>query len=501
MKTANYDTVHMGNSVFGRANLVRACVESVYKLCPGLAESWEHNATFTQWTFKVRDNVFWHDGTAFTAADVKFWMELAFFGTKSGKSTRVPAWYQADLGDLQKVEVLESNRVRITLGRSAPQYLYGLTDPRQTVSHPKHLMQPFVERGEVNVAPQDVGWVGTGPFKVLKYEKGTRAQVRRFDRFWEKDVQGRQLPYLDGIDFAILRDPAAMDAAFRVGRLDGGTIGSPYYLTPERKAGYVRDLGDQVWFAEIATDVTGLGLNVLKPGPLQDVRVRQALARWIDKPAFSTAIYGGFGFVGTILHPQNPFTNPDFMTWPGFGPNKERDRAEAKRLLAQAGYPNGFKMNFFGPQRFIPYFEFYQGQLAGLGVTLEAKISDEANYNAGRSTLDYDTLGGGIGGSPVIPEATETNYAAYSRTKVSPAKHEDPRMTELYGKLSATTDYNERVRIWRELERYYILEQAYYIPTSGQNSVIPYRSYVKGRTVPVERIHEYLDFVTVWVDK
>ena len=82
------------------------------------------------------------------------------------------------------------------------------------------------------------------------------------------------LPYLDGIDYVMMPDPFAMDVAFRSGRLDGGARGQAHYLTAERKDGYVRDLGDALFFAEIEGGNFRLAFNVLKAGPWQDPNVR-----------------------------------------------------------------------------------------------------------------------------------------------------------------------------------------------------------------------------------
>ena len=75
-------------------------------------------------------------------------------------------------------------------------------------------------------------------------------RIRHFDRYWEEALEDT-LPYLDGIDYVMMPDPFAMDVAFRSGRLDGGARGQAHYLTAERKDGYVRDLGDDLFFAEI----------------------------------------------------------------------------------------------------------------------------------------------------------------------------------------------------------------------------------------------------------
>jgi peptide/nickel transport system substrate-binding protein len=503
MKTDNYDLTLAANPITGYGNLVRACRETVYQICPGLAESWEANSDFTVWTFKVRDNVLWHDGTKFTVEDTKFWLDLSYFGIKVGEKSRGPNWYKASIGPIQKAEIVDGNKVRITLTRRSPQYLFGLGEPRATIAHPKHLAQARIDQGEVDIAPLDFGNIGSGPYKFLSWDRGVRVQVRKFDQYWEKDERGNRMPYLDGIDLFVMRDAGTFDAAFRSGRLDAGPRAAPYYLSPERKPAYVKEMGDKVWYADIGSPANGWSFNVLKPGPLQDVRVRKALSLWMDHREFITAVHG-FGFMGLTMNPSNPIATPasEFFTWPGINPaTKEKDRAEAKRILAEAGYANGFKINIVLPApRWTVYGEFLAGHFKPLGVDLELKLTDDAGYAGGRLTLDYDTQYGGTYGW-VIPEPMDQDLGTQGVSKASRAKHSDQKVDEYFVRLNNAASFEERTKIWREFERYYYFEQAYAVAVGGQISVVPYRSYVKGVVIPPERVQEYLDFATVWMDK
>ena len=261
MQTATYDNTHVTSSITGSGNLVTSCRDNVYTICPGLAESWETSTDFTQWTFKIRDGVLWHDGAPFTAEDVKFWFDINSKGAKAGGVVRPASYFRGNFKDLQTTEALSGNRVRLTLGSPQPQYILGLGIPRMAIAHPKHLMQPFFDRGEVDVRPNEIGYVGTGPFVFNSFTKGSYVKVTRFDKYWERDEQGKQMPYLDAIEWFIIGSPQAMDAAFRVGRLDGGARGAPYYPDRERRAKYIEDMGDEVWFAPYGGPDRRLGLQ------------------------------------------------------------------------------------------------------------------------------------------------------------------------------------------------------------------------------------------------
>ena len=502
LKTNNYDLAVASQPVYGTGHLVRLCRDDIYKICPGLAESWEQSADFTQWTFKIRDNVVWHDGTPFTVEDAKYWLDLVNFGFTAGDKARGPAFFRAEFGDVTAIDVLDGNRVRISLKDPAPQYLNSITNPQRTIAHPTHLMKPRMEQGEVNVAPQDVEWVAMGPFKMTGHEKGVRSEAQRFDQYWEKDEGGQQLPYMDGVIFAFIQDASSMDAAFRSGQLDSGARGAGYYLTPERESRYVADLGDGVWFGRIGGGRSGLAFNTLKEGPLQDVRVRKAISLWVDRQQAIQAIYSGSGHLVTLLAPENPFTNPDFRTWPGWNPEtKAQDRAEAMRLLQEAGHTERFTLSLICPNRWLNTCEFTHAQLGGLGIDVDINIVDEAGWSAGRLTLNNDIQIGGGAGTDTIPESAEDALTTYSTSNFAPAKHEDPKVVETFRQLNSTSSLEERVRIWREFERYLLLERVYLAPAFGQLAVVPYRSEVKGLPIPPEGVMNSQDHATTWLDR
>jgi peptide/nickel transport system substrate-binding protein len=491
--------------LFGDGNLVKACREEIYKVCPGLAESWEPNSDFTQWTFKIRDNVLWHDGKPYTAEDAKFWVDLAYNGAKSAGKTRVPAFFRATFGDLKNVEVLPGNRLRLTLGTPNRLYLEGFINPRiKGGGYPSHLMQPLIDQGQVDVAPLDIKAVGVGPFKYLDYQKGSRLRVQRFDGYWEKDKDGNRMPYLDSIDYALIRDGSAMDAAFRTSQLDSGSHGAGSdFLGRARQAGYKRDLGDKINFVLINSGrCFGPGFNMLKPGPWQDVRVRQAASLWFDRKGFGDAVYDGFAYTCTLLAPTNPFTIPDFATWPGWNEKtREADRAEAKRLMAAAGYPNGgFSMGILTRGLWTRQGEYIIAQFAGLGIDVKLQITDEAGWARGRLSKDYDLDMISHTGAP-YPEPTEYSFGVYSFSNAAIPKHEDPKVKQLYSQLVAAATPEQRVTLWRQLENYLVREQAYFVPGTGDIVVVPFRSYVKGFVVPGEGPHNNTDYAPVWLEK
>ena len=165
MRTSSIALHHVAGALFGPGNLVMRCRENLYLACPYLATSWVANPDFTEWTFTLRDDVLWHDGTPFTPEDVVFWFDLAVNGYQVGDKVRAPAYFKGDLGDIRSVEALPGNRVRIILGGRNKFFLDVLANPRLKFAHPKHLMEPRLQAGDMSVSPLDIGLVGLGPFR------------------------------------------------------------------------------------------------------------------------------------------------------------------------------------------------------------------------------------------------------------------------------------------------------------------------------------------------
>ena len=508
VSTIFFDLHPMSAPIFGSGNLVKPCPKNVYQLCPSLAKEWSVNDNFTEYTFKIREGVVWHDGKPFTAEDVKFWIELVTRGAKINGKVRRPAWFARDFGDIKSVKVLDGNRVRVTLGSRNSVFLQLIATPYYVIAHPKHLAQSRIKAGEVKVSPREIGLVGTGPFKVEKHQKDVITQVRRFKSYWGKGDNGQALPYLDGIDFVVVPNSSAMDAAFRTGRVDIGAPGGGLALNLQRKAAIDRQFGAGVYYVDpITTSIAGgnatFGFNVLKKGPLQDVRVRRAISLWIDKEEYH-AVQGGDGRPSPILNSSNPYTNPDFMTWPGFNPKtREADKAEARRLLTEAGYAKGFSINYNCQNRstWMTSCQFYQGQLAKLGIDLKLDIMRTAQWTEAGLTLNYDTVQTGGTTQVPIPESTERIFTTYSRSPSARTKHEDPKIPQYYDRLRNAVTEAERIKIWRELERYILLEKVYVVSMGTSKSIVPFRSYVKGKTVPTEGVMNDWDFTTVWLDR
>ena len=499
MRTSSIGLHHVAGALFGPGNLVMRCRENMYMVCPYLATSWRVSPDGREWTFTLRSEARWHDGKPVTAGDIKSWLEFSRFGQELGNGKRAPAYYSGEIGSIEKVTILDSNQIQISLNTRERFLPEVLANPRLKIAHPSHLLQAAFDQDQSNVSPLALGLVGAGAFRFEKYVRSSQIIVKRFDQYFERDHTNRAIPYLDEIHYVIMKDNAAMDAAFRTGRLDGGARGLGHYLTEERKRGYLQSLGDKVTFAEIEGGMFRLAFNTLTPGPWSDPNVRRAIALWIDKDAAIPSVLGGFGWTSPELGPENKYKDKRFVVWPSFDnvPLLER-RSTAKKLIKEAGYEDGFTMGHLCRARHSQGCEFLNDQLRGLGIDLVLRLVDTATWNQKRVSLDFDTQQGRLSVLP-IPEGTEGVYGRFSRSPDAYAKHEDQKVDELYRLLRLATTPERRIGIWRQLQKYLFVDQTYIVPIAEAIYVVPYRTYVNGLVIPPEDGHTHTDFATVWL--
>jgi peptide/nickel transport system substrate-binding protein len=492
----------------GEGNFVTQCRDNVYEICPAKAESWEINADSTEFTFKVRDDIYWHDGNKLTVEDMKWWFDLWANGykttdAKGNEIKRLPGSSAKTLGPIEKTEVLDGNRFRITLKESKPLYLTFLGQARKQVAHPRHIMQPELDKGNMGVSPLNIDFLSAGPFKITEYRKGSHVTLAKNDLYYEKDAKGRALPYMDGIRFAIIKDAAAMDAAFRTGRLDSTAIGGGFELTKERKGNIEKTFGpDKVWFLSVPKGNTlNLAPNLLLEGsPWAKLKVRQAAHLWFDRDELVLAARGGMGEPASLFNPASVWGNSDLMTLPGYNPaTKAADRKKAKELLAEAGYPNGFETKFMCRRQWVFQCEPIMGQLINMGLKVILEPEDDASLASRSDKGDFEIKLNGPGN--VLPEDYVTSYSPRSEYAQSGNPHNDMKVKTLFDRLGKAKNLEERIVVAKEMEQYIAFDQIIAIQLYDIWGSHAYRTYVKGVPVPAVNPRILLARTYTWLDK
>ena len=202
---------------------------------PNLAEAWDVSADGLTWTFYLRDDVVWHDGEPFTAADVEFSFNQIIYNEDIPTSDRAAFTFRLldNNGEWQEapmtVTAIDDHTVRCVLPVSFAPFLRSMS---QSI-FPQHILQPYIDEGtfaavwDIDTDPSEI--VGTGPFVISGYTPGERIEFERFDEYWMTDAEGNRLPYLDRVIQIIVPDLEAELEAFLNGEADlHGVLGAEY---------------------------------------------------------------------------------------------------------------------------------------------------------------------------------------------------------------------------------------------------------------------------------
>ncbi len=444
---------------------------------PDLAESWDISKDGLVYTFKIRKGAKFHDGGTFDAQDAKFNIERMKDPPKGVISPRRGAF-----STVSKIEVVDDQTLRLTMTRPFASFLANLAQGWMIMYDKQWMEAGRDPTKEAN---------GTGPFKLKDYTRGTSIELVKNPDYWK-----RGFPYLDAVKFFIIPDAGTSVAAFRTGQLD---FYRPAASDAETLA---KELGDKISL----TDTYGWGgtlinLSVARK-PFDDVRVRQALSLAVDRAEAIKVISQGQAYVQGYMPGKGNWTLPaaELAKLPGYGPNMEARRAEAKKLLADAGYPNGFATKL-GVRKVANAEDagiYVKDALSKIGVNITLDIQETATAYTNMEQGTYDLFIWGTAYALDDPDAVYSEHYTcdgprnYSRVCNKEAD-------ALYAKQSQMVDVEERKKVVWEMERLAI-KDVIKIVVQGSQSSWGMWSYVKNY-VPQATIYSNSHLEGVWMAK
>jgi peptide/nickel transport system substrate-binding protein len=323
---------------------------------PSLASAWSISEDGLTYTFTLKENVTFHDGTSFDADDVVFSFERA----RAEDSTNAQ---KGIFAPITSVKAVDPQTVEIQIAQPQGDFLFNIGRGDAVIVAP--------ESAENNMTKP----VGTGPFKFVKWDQGSRVIIERRD-----DYHGDAVA-INKATFIFISDPNAAQNAMLAGEVDGFAN----FPAPESLAIFEADPRFNVLQGSTEGE-TILSINNAK-APFNDKRVRQAIAHTIDRQAIIDGAMFGFGTpIGTHFAPHHPYYEDLIGTYP-------RDIEKAKALLAEAGYADGFKATFKLPP---PTYarrggQIIAAQLREIGIELELINVDWPQWLADVFTAkDYD---------------------------------------------------------------------------------------------------------------
>lgn len=392
---------------------------------PDLAESYEVSDDGLTYTFKLREGVKFHNGDPLTSEDVKFTFDR-LRAPDSGYS------YGSQIATIKRVDAPDPETVVFRLSEQTAPFLVYMAFPGSSIV-PKKL----VESGyNLNSRP-----IGSGPFKFVKYQPKNVISFVRNPDYYEPGK-----PYLDGMEWRIISDTAALTTALVSGGADFTNVVPPQdWNRMKETSGLVTE------------SVVGSSYNWLLPNnsrkPFDDPRVRQAISYALNR---ENLVNGGFfGLATPILGGVVPEWSwayaPDLQFT---GP--KGDPAKAKELLAQAGYPNGFSTSTTIASSFpnlMAMAPIIQQDLQKVGIKAKIATVEIPRYWDevwGTSNFDVTTM---YWVSPLV-DPDDFLYNNYrSKMPINVQKYANPRMDSLLNQAKSTPDQAERKQLYDEIQR------------------------------------------------
>ena len=457
---------------------------SLHSIVPELATAWQWSEDGTELTFTLRQGVKWHDGKPFTAADVKCTWDL--IQGKAAEKLRVnprKGWYS----NLEEVTTNGEHEATFRLKRPQPALLALLASGWSPV-YPCH------------VPPRDMRQkpIGTGPFKFIEFKPNEHIKVAKNPDYWKP---GR--PYLDGIDWIIIKDQGTRVLSFVAGKND---MFSPYGVTmPLLKQ--IKEQTPQAVCEVTATNVNRtLIVNRDKP-PFDKLEVRRAMALTLDRKAFIDIITEGQGDVGgTMLPaPEGVWGMPKEMLekLPGYDPDIAKNRAEARKIMEKLGYGPDKRLAITVSTRNIPPYRdpavilidqlkqiYIDGTLDTLDTTQWYPALARRDFTAGLNVTETGVDDPDQQFYENYVCGAERNYTGYCNAEVD----------KLVDEQSMQADAEKRKRIVWEIERKLIEDVARPVIFYPRQATCRH-ARVKGLTVMVNSIYNGYRYEDLWLDR
>ena len=332
--------------------LIKPAIESLVledtkgNYSPWLADSWKIDTEKKMVTISLKKGIKFHDGTDFNATAVKWNLQHQI------DAKNVPFW--------KSVDVIDDYTVRINLTEYQNNFLDSISYTYGGMISPTAFEKNGIDWARWNA-------VGTGPFKFQSYSRGTEIKYTRNDNYWIKG-----LPYLDGIQYLLIKDPMTQQAAMKANGPEKIDVLS---VTVPETAMMMKSSGFEVISAPVRS-ITLIPDSTDPNSPLSNQKVREAISYAIDRegivkargfghwsPAYQIPLIDTASYIKDIKQPYDP--------------NK------AKRLLTEAGYPNGFKTTIYAMPGMNDKdaLAIVQRNLSQIGIQAELEFPDNGGYN------------------------------------------------------------------------------------------------------------------------
>ncbi len=405
------------------------------KVVGDLAESWEMAKDGLSYTFKLRDGVKFHDGAPMTSADVK-----ASYDRIVNPPDGVVSVRRALHSDIGAIETPDAKTVVFKMKRANSSMMTHFASPWNCIYRAEKLKEDpkFPEKTVL----------GTGAYQFVEYKKGESWTAKRFDGYFIKDR-----PYLDGYQAFFVKSNSVATGII------GGQFDAEFRGRNPKERDQIMDAMKDKAVTVEGPWVTNLMFTFnTEKKPFDDVRVRQALTMAIDRwgGAPSLAKISALKFVSGMFRPGYDYGLPEseLVKLPGFSKDIEKSRAEAKKLLAEAGVPN-LKVKLVNRNVAEPYTPggiFMIDQWKRIGVETEHSQLETKLFFDAMKEGNFDVLIEFISDFADDPSAQFDKFLTAEKSSQSASRHKDKLLDELFDKQAAAVDPAERKKLVNQFE-------------------------------------------------
>ncbi len=419
-------------------------LDATGKLVPELATAWSANADATVWTFTLREGVTFHNSAPFTSADVAY----------SIKRLLDPAQEAGLAGIYQIIKQIETPDPRTVV--------FTLAQPHAELPVLFTIYRAAIIPAESSASIAQTG-IGTGAFQLAQLNPTGTTRMTAYAKSW------RGAPKLDAIELIGIADADARFQALQAGQIDVLLETSPQQLTAlkDNPAFVVQTFPGGIWYS--------LTMRTDTP-PFNDVRVRRALRLLVDRQQILTLVQQGMGSIAcdTTVWSGDPYR------WQGSCP---QDLAQARKLLAEAGYPNGLDLTLFTSDSLsgmTPLAEVYQQQAALAGVRVTIKQVPADSY----WTETYGVEPFVIDGEYQYPADLSLHLFYGKGGGYNVSKFDDPAFEQLLAEARATLDPQQRSQRYQQAQQYLLEQDGTIIPFHANEEFSFSRRVAGLQTVP-----------------
>jgi peptide/nickel transport system substrate-binding protein len=465
--------------------LLRFDPASYPKIVGDLAESWTASPDHKTYTFRIHQGVKFHDGSILTSRDIKASYEKIIFPPPGVPSPR-KAFYSV----VEKIEAPDDHAVIFYLKRPAASFLASLASPWNYIY-------------KADILAKDIHWyeknvMGSGPFKFVEHVPGSHWVGKRNEDYFRKGQ-----PYLDGYRATFITDTGARLAAIRSGRV----LAEFRYFGPIQRDDVVRAMGDKIRVQEISNVSCGLIVFNCEKKPFNDPRVRRALSMALDRWEGGKTLsrIANMKEVGGLLRPGSEFSmaETELTRVAGHWKDIEASRKEARRLLREAGIPEGFSFELKNrppPKDYETRAIWLIDQWRQIGLNVTQKVYELGVHFKDLRSGNFEVISTAISDYMDEPDLQFIHFISADKSDSNYGRYIDRVLDNLYEKQSQTIDPVERKKLCHQFEKRVLDEMAYAFTVPWTHRIVLQSARVRGYYVLPSHFLN-MDLRDVWLSK